>query len=142
VDAAHKRPTVQVVVPFTEDLLLEACLELMATDPSRGSGEPLLVGIQDMGAAGLTSSSVEMAFRAGSGIEMDLDRVPRRETAMTPYELMLSESQERMLLVAKAGREPEVLAVCEKWDIDAAIVGRVTDSGRIVLRSEGSLVAD
>jgi phosphoribosylformylglycinamidine synthase len=133
-DSAAKRPTVQVGDPFTEKLLLEACLELMSSD--------VLVGIQDMGAAGLTSSSVEMASRAGSGIELDLDKVPRRETGMTPYELMLSESQERMLLVAKAGREREVLAVCDKWDIDAAVVGRVTDSGRIVIRSEGRVVGD
>ncbi len=129
-----KRPTVQVGDPFTEKLLLEACLELMAGD--------CLVGIQDMGAAGLTSSSVEMAGRAGSGLELDLDRVPRRETGMTPYELMLSESQERMLLVAKRGREREVQAICEKWDIDAAIVGAVTASGHIVVKSEGEVVAD
>ncbi len=128
-----KRPTVQVGDPFTEKLLLEACLELMATD--------VLVGIQDMGAAGLTSSSVEMAGRAGSGLELDLDRVPRRETGMTPYELMLSESQERMLLVAQAGRESEVLALCDKWDIDAAVVGRVTESGKIVVTSGGEVVA-
>jgi phosphoribosylformylglycinamidine synthase len=100
-----------------------------------------LVGIQDMGAAGLTSSSVEMAGRAGSGLELDLDRVPRRESGMTPYELMLSESQERMLLVAHEGREGEVRAICDKWDIDCAVVGRVTDSGRIVVLSEKREVA-
>ncbi len=133
-ESESKRPTVQVGDPFTEKLLLEACLELMAGDT--------LVGIQDMGAAGLTSSSVEMAGRAGSGLELDLDAVPRRETGMTPYELMLSESQERMLLVAKAGREGEVAAICAKWDIDAAIVGRVTDSGKIVVKSEGAVVAE
>jgi phosphoribosylformylglycinamidine synthase len=120
-----KRPTVQVGDPFTEKLLLEACLELM------GSG--VLVGIQDMGAAGLTSSSVEMAARAGNGIELDLDRVPRRETGMTGYELMLSESQERMLAVVARGQEERVLALFDKWDLDAAVVGRVTDTGRIVV---------
>jgi phosphoribosylformylglycinamidine synthase II len=129
-----KRPTVQVGDPFLEKLLLEACLELFKTD--------CLVGIQDMGAAGLTSSSVEMASRAGSGLDLDLDAVPRRETGMTPYEVMLSESQERMLLVAKKGREAEVLAVCEKWDLAHAVVGRVTDTGRLVLRSGGQVVAD
>ena len=116
-----KRPTVQVGDPFTEKLLLEACLELFQTDA--------LVGIQDMGAAGLTSSSVEMAGRAGSGLDLDVSRVPRRETGMTPYEVMLSESQERMLIVAKAGREQQVLDIFRKWDLDAAVVGRVTDSG-------------
>ncbi|MEK6606069.1 MAG: phosphoribosylformylglycinamidine synthase subunit PurL [Myxococcota bacterium] len=130
----QKRPTVQVGDPFTEKLLLEACLELMASD--------CLVGIQDMGAAGLTSSSVEMAARAGTGIELDLDRVPRRETGMTPYEIMLSESQERMLMVVTAGREAEAQRIFEKWDLDCAIVGRVTTTGRIVVRSEGAVVAD
>src|SRR5207244_11996253 len=103
----EKRPTVQVGDPFTEKLLLEACLELMATD--------LLVGIQDMGAAGLTSSSIEMAARAGSGIEIDLDHVPRREEGMSGYELMLSESQERMLAVVARGREAEALEIFAKW---------------------------
>src|SRR3954451_15264987 len=129
-----KRPTVQVGDPFMEKLLLEACLELFKTD--------CLVGIQDMGAAGLTSSSVEMASRAGSGLELDVDAVPRRETGMTPYEVMLSESQERMLLVAKKGREQEVYAICDKWDLSHALVGRVTDSGRIVIKSGGAVVAD
>jgi len=129
-----KRPTVQVGDPFTEKLLLEACLELMASD--------CLVGIQDMGAAGLTSSSVEMAARAGNGIELDLDRVPRRETGMTAYELMLSESQERMLAVVQRGREAEALAIFEKWDLDAAVVGTVTDSGRIRVLDGGRVVAD
>ncbi len=121
-DSEHKRPTVQVGDPFTEKLLLEACLELFQTDA--------LVGIQDMGAAGLTSSSVEMAGRAGSGLELDVAKVPRREQGMTPYEVMLSESQERMLLVAKAGHEAEVLSIFHKWDLDAAVIGRVTDDGR------------
>jgi phosphoribosylformylglycinamidine synthase len=130
----EKRPTVQVGDPFTEKLLLEACLELMASDS--------IVGIQDMGAAGLTSSSIEMAARAGSGIELDLDRVPRRESGMTPYEIMLSESQERMLMVLRRGDEERAQKIFEKWDLDYAIVGQVTDSGRVVVRSEGRVVAD
>ncbi len=119
------RSTMQVGDPFMGKLILEACLELMSTD--------LLEGIQDMGAAGLTSSSVEMAGRAENGIEIDLDAVPRRAKKMTPYEILLSESQERMLLVAKKGRENEVLEVCKKWDLDAAIIGRVTDTKRWVV---------
>ncbi|MFL5367168.1 MAG: phosphoribosylformylglycinamidine synthase subunit PurL, partial [Myxococcales bacterium] len=133
-ESESKRPTVQVGDPFMEKLLLEACLELFKTD--------CLVGIQDMGAAGLTSSAVEMASRAGSGLEIDLDRVPRRETGMTPYEVMLSESQERMLLVAKKGREEEVLAICDKWDLAHAVVGTVTATGRIVIKSQGKVAAD
>ncbi len=129
-----KRPTVQVGDPFTEKLLLEACLELMASD--------VLVGIQDMGAAGLTSSSVEMAARAGNGIELDLDKVPRRETGMNAYELMLSESQERMLAVVHKGREAEALAIFAKWDLDAAVVGRVTESGKIVVIESGAVQAE
>ena len=132
-ESESKRPTVQVGDPFMEKLLLEACLELFKTDA--------LVGIQDMGAAGLTSSSIEMASRAGSGLELDLDQVPRRESGMTPYELMLSESQERMLLVAKKGREQEVLAICDKWDLSHAVIGRVTDSGQLVLKADGQTVA-
>ncbi|HKW85445.1 MAG TPA: phosphoribosylformylglycinamidine synthase subunit PurL, partial [Nitrospiraceae bacterium] len=129
-----KRPTVQVGDPFTEKLLLEACLELMAGD--------LLVGIQDMGAAGLTSSSCEMASRAGTGIELDLIQVPRREPGMTPYELMLSESQERMLMVARAGKEEEVLKICRKWDLAAAVVGQVTGDGLLRVRDNGKVVAE
>ncbi len=129
-----KRPTVQVGDPFTEKLLLEACLELMETD--------LLVGIQDMGAAGLTSSSCEMAARAGNGIELDLTNVPRREPGMTPYELMLSESQERMLMVAKQGKEDEVLRICRKWDLDCAVVGRVTGDGILRVKDQGKVVAE
>ncbi|MDE3244357.1 MAG: phosphoribosylformylglycinamidine synthase subunit PurL [Nitrospirota bacterium] len=129
-----KRPTVQVGDPFTEKLLLEACLELMDKD--------LLVGIQDMGAAGLTSSSCEMASRAGNGIDLDLTAVPRREPGMTPYELMLSESQERMLMIAKEGKEAEVLAICKKWDLDAAVVGRVTNDGILRVRDQGKVVAE
>jgi phosphoribosylformylglycinamidine synthase len=129
-----KRPTVQVGDPFTEKLLLEACLELMEAD--------LLVGIQDMGAAGLTSSSCEMASRAGNGIELDLTHVPRREPGMTPYELMLSESQERMLMVAKQGMEDEVLRICRKWDLDCAVVGRVTGDGILRVKDQGQVVAE
>jgi phosphoribosylformylglycinamidine synthase len=129
-----KRPTVQVGDPFTEKLLLEACLELMEAD--------LLVGIQDMGAAGLTSSSCEMASRAGNGIELDLTHVPRREPGMTPYELMLSESQERMLMVAKQGKEEEVLRICRKWDLDCAVVGRVTGDGILRVKDQGQVVAE
>jgi phosphoribosylformylglycinamidine synthase subunit PurL len=132
-ESESKRPTVQVGDPFTEKRLLEACLELMATD--------VLVGIQDMGAAGLTSSSFEMAGRAGTGIELDLDRVPRRETGMTPYELMLSESQERMLMVLHEGTEETAKRIFEKWELDAVVVGRVTESGMVTLRDQGRLVA-
>jgi phosphoribosylformylglycinamidine synthase subunit PurL len=130
----EKRPTVQVGDPFKEKLLLEACLELM------GSGA--LVGIQDMGAAGLTSSSVEMAARAGSGIELDLDAVPRRETGMEGWELMLSESQERMLAVVARGREAEAQVIFDKWDLDCAVIGRVTDTGRIRVRDRGEVIID
>ncbi len=119
-DSEDKRPTVQVGDPFTEKLLLEACLELMATDA--------IIAIQDMGAAGLTSSSVEMSDKGGVGIEFDLDQVPVREEAMTPYEIMLSESQERMLMVVKPGREDMARAIFEKWELDFAIIGRVTDT--------------
>ncbi|MCX8101891.1 MAG: phosphoribosylformylglycinamidine synthase subunit PurL [Geminicoccaceae bacterium] len=128
------RPTVQVGDPFTEKLLIEACLELMETG--------CIVAIQDMGAAGLTSSSFEMAARGGTGIELDLDAVPLREAGMTAYEIMLSESQERMLLVAEAGREAEAFRICRKWGLDAAVVGRVTDTGRMVIRHRGAIVAD
>ncbi len=132
--AQQKRPTVQVGDPFTEKLLLEACLEIMAAD--------LLVGIQDMGAAGLTSSSCEMASREGTGVELELANVPRREPGMTPYEIMLSESQERMLMVAKAGKEDDVVRICRKWDLDSAVIGRVTDTGRVVVKERGEVVAD
>ncbi|HEY2797269.1 MAG TPA: phosphoribosylformylglycinamidine synthase subunit PurL [Thermoanaerobaculia bacterium] len=133
-EANQKRPTVQVGDPFTEKLLMEACLELFETDA--------VVGIQDMGAAGLTSSSFEMAGRAGSGVEIDLSKVPVRETGMTPYEIMLSESQERMLLVARRDRLEQALAIFHKWELDAVEIGRVTDSGRVVLFFEGRIVAD
>jgi phosphoribosylformylglycinamidine synthase len=117
----EKRPTVQVGDPFTEKLLLEACLEIMETDA--------IVGIQDMGAAGLTSSSFEMAGRAGTGIRLHLDRVPLRESGMTPYEIMLSESQERMLIVARRGREEDVIRIFSRWDLNAAVIGEVTGDG-------------
>jgi phosphoribosylformylglycinamidine synthase II len=120
-----QRPTMQVGDPFVGKLLLETCLELFAAG--------VLEGIQDMGAAGLTSSSVEMAGRANNGVEIDLDLVPRRAKAMTPYEILLSESQERMLLVATPDNEQRVLAICAKWDLDAAVIGRVTDTKRWVV---------
>ena len=129
-----KRPTVQVGDPFTEKLLLEACLELMATDA--------IVAIQDMGAAGLTSSSFEMASRGGLGIEIDLDRVPVRETAMSAYEIMLSESQERMLMVLRSDREETARAIFAKWALDFAVIGRVTDTGRMAIRKDGAVAAD
>ena len=133
-DAEEKRPTVQVGDPFTEKLLLEACLELMATDA--------IVAIQDMGGAGLTCSSFEMASKGGVGVELDLDRVPVRETGMTPYEIMLSESQERMLMVLGPGRQDTARAVFEKWELDFAVIGRITDSGRMVLKMGGEVVGD
>src|SRR5213076_471336 len=114
----QQRPNVQVGDPFMEKLLLEACLEAMKTGA--------IVGIQDMGAAGLTCSTCEMGGRAGTGIEIELDRVPQRETGMTPYEIMLSESQERMLLVAEKGQEQEVFQIFHKWQIDAVTIGKVT----------------
>jgi phosphoribosylformylglycinamidine synthase len=133
-DAEEKRPTVQVGDPFTEKLLIEACLELMATDA--------IVAIQDMGAAGLTSSSVEMAGKGGVGIELDLDQVPARETGMTAYEFMLSESQERMLMVLRPDREDAARAIFDKWELDFAVIGRLTDTGHIVVRHHGVVEAD
>jgi phosphoribosylformylglycinamidine synthase subunit PurL len=133
-NAGEKRPTVQVGDPLTEKLLIEACLELMAGDA--------IVAIQDMGAAGLTSSSVEMAGKGGLGITLDLDRVPVREPAMTPYEIMLSESQERMLMILAPEREAEAARVFAKWELDFAVIGRVTESGRLILRMHGELAAD
>jgi phosphoribosylformylglycinamidine synthase len=133
-ESEAKRPTVQVGDPFTEKCLIEACLELMRTDA--------IVGIQDMGAAGLTCSSFEMASNSGTGIELDLDRVPQRETGMTPYELLLSESQERMLLVARSGQEERVFEIFRRWDLDAALVGRVTEGGRMCVRWHGETVVD
>ncbi|WP_395644477.1 phosphoribosylformylglycinamidine synthase subunit PurL [Terricaulis sp.] len=129
-----QRPTVQVGDPFLEKLLIEACLELMATDA--------IIGIQDMGAAGLTSSSVEMASKGEAGIELDLDQVPAREEGMTPYEFMLSESQERMLMTLKPGREDEAKRIFEKWGLDAAVIGKTTDTGNLTLRWHGEIVCD
>src|SRR3954465_1612025 len=133
-DSEEKRPTVQVGDPFTEKLLIEACLELMASDA--------IVAIQDMGAAGLTSSSVEMASKGGVGLELDMNQVPCRETGMTPYEMMLSESQERMLMVLKPGREAEAEAIFRKWELDFAVIGEVTNTGRLELVWNGETVAD
>ncbi|MEH7299201.1 phosphoribosylformylglycinamidine synthase subunit PurL [Neobacillus drentensis] len=130
----EKRPAVQVGDPFMEKLLLEACLELIQSDA--------LVGIQDMGAAGLTSSSAEMASKAGMGIEMNLDLVPQRETGMTAYEMMLSESQERMLIVVKKGREQEITSLFEKYDLEAVAIGKVTDDKKLRLIHKGETVAD
>ena len=133
-DSEAKRPTVQVGDPFTEKLLIEACLELMATDA--------IVAIQDMGAAGLTSSSVEMATNGKAGIILDMDKVPCREEGMTPYEMMLSESQERMLMVLKPGKEPMAEAIFKKWELDFAVIGEVTDTGHMVLTFKGEVVCD
>src|ERR1700682_6056241 len=133
-ESQQKRPNVQVGDPFLEKLLLEACLEAMRTGA--------VVAIQDMGAAGLTCSTTEMASRGGTGIEIDLARVPQRESGMTPYEIMLSESQERMLLVAEQGREPEVLQVFKKWGLDAVVVGQVTEGGLLRVKDHGVVVAE
>jgi phosphoribosylformylglycinamidine synthase subunit PurL len=137
-DSEEKRPTIQVGDPFTEKLLIEACLELMASDA--------IVAIQDMGAAGLTSSSVEMASKGGVGIRLDMNQVPCRETGMTPYEMMLSESQERMLMVLKPGREAEAEAIFRKWELDFAVIGEVTEAGpnggHMELVWNGETVAD
>jgi phosphoribosylformylglycinamidine synthase subunit PurL len=132
--SAEKRPAVQVGDPFMEKLLLEACLEVMKTDA--------LVGIQDMGAAGLTCSTTEMGSRGGAGVEIDVAHVPQRETGMTPYEIMLSESQERMLLVVKKGREAEVERIFDKWDLHAVHIGDVTDDGFLRVKSSGNVVAE
>src|SRR6185436_7387236 len=132
--SAEKRPAVQVGDPFMEKLLLEACLELMQTDA--------LVGVQDMGAAGLTCSTSEMGALGGSGVEIDVSLVPQRETGMTPYEIMLSESQERMLLVVKEGREADVERIFEKWDLHAVRIGRVTDDGMMRVADRGTVVAE
>jgi phosphoribosylformylglycinamidine synthase len=133
-DSEEKRPTVQVGDPFTEKLLLEACLELMATDA--------IVAIQDMGAAGLTSSSVEMSSKGGLGIELDLDKVPVRENKMTAYEIMLSESQERMLMVLKPAAMEKARAIFDKWELDFAVIGTLTDTGHLVLKKDGQVQAD
>jgi phosphoribosylformylglycinamidine synthase len=133
-DSEEKRPTVQVGDPFTEKLLIEACLELMASDA--------IVAIQDMGAAGLTSSSVEMASKGGVGLRLDLDKVPVREERMTPYEMMLSESQERMLMVLKPGREDFAEAIFRKWELDFAVIGEVVPGGNLTLMFHGEKVGE
>lgn len=133
-DSEAKRPNVQVGDPFTEKRLLEACMEAFEED--------VIVGIQDMGAAGVTSSSFEMASRAGTGIKMYLDRVPQREENMTPYEILLSESQERMLMVAERGREEEIFKIFRKWELDAVVVGEVTNTGRMVITWHGEEVVN
>src|SRR5206468_4848105 len=132
--SAEKRPAVQVGDPFMEKLLLEACLEVMRADA--------LVGIQDMGAAGLTCSTTEMGSRGGAGVEIHVSLVPQREAGMTPYEIMLSESQERMLLVVKRGRQREVEEIFEKWDLHAAHIGEVTDDGKLRIRNRGDVAAE
>ena len=133
-NAESQRPTVQVGDPFTEKLLLEACLELMATDA--------IVAIQDMGAAGLTSSSVEMASKGGLGMELILDDVPQREIGMNAYEMMISESQERMLMILKPGREAQAQSIFKKWDLDCVVIGKLTDTGRLVVKHKGFVEAD
>src|SRR5213082_2609093 len=132
--SAEKRPAVQVGDPFMEKLLLEACLELMQTDA--------LIGVQDMGAAGLTCSTCEMGSRGGAGIEIDVMHVPQRETGMTPYEIMLSESQERMLLVVKRGREADVERIFDKWDLHAVRIGAVTTDGQLRVKERGIVVGE
>ena len=133
-EAEEKRPAVQVGDPFTEKLLLEACLELFKTG--------VVVGIQDMGAAGLTSSSTEMAERAGTGIRIDIEKVPRREESMTPYEVMLSESQERMLIVLEKGKEEIAEKIFRKWGLDFSVIGEVTDTGKLIIAEEGKIAAE
>ena len=133
-ESREDRPAVQVGDPFKEKLLLEACLELLARDA--------VAGIQDMGAAGLTCSTCETASRAGSGIEIDLAKVPKREPGMTPYEIMLSESQERMLIIARRGKENLVREIFEKWDVPCAEIGRVTDDGMMRVRNDGTIAAE
>jgi phosphoribosylformylglycinamidine synthase subunit PurL len=129
-----KRPTVQVGDPFTEKLLLEACMELMQSD--------CILSIQDMGAAGLTSSSFEMSGKGGTGIELDLEKVPQREEGMTPYEIMLSESQERMLMIIKPEKEAFAREIFERWSLDFAVIGKVTNSGRVIIKMNGKVYAD
>lgn len=129
-----KRPTVQVGDPFSEKLLLEACQELMQSD--------CILSIQDMGAAGLTSSSFEMSGKGGTGVELNLENVPQREEGMTPYEIMLSESQERMLMIVRPEKEEFAKAVFDKWNLDFAVIGKVTDTGRVVLKMHDKIYAD
>ncbi len=129
-----KRPTVQVGDPFAEKLLLEACMELMQSD--------CILSIQDMGAAGLTSSSFEMSGKGGTGIELNLEKVPQRELGMTPYEIMLSESQERMLMIIKQEKEQFAKEIFDKWQLDFAVIGKVTDTGRVVVKMNGEIFAN
>ena len=133
-NSEEKRPTVQVGDPFTEKLLIEACMELMQTD--------VIQSIQDMGAAGLTSSSFEMASKGGMGVELNMETVPQREEGMTPYEMMLSESQERMLIILKPGKEDIARKIFEKWELDFAVIGHLTNTGRMVLKFHGDVVCD
>src|SRR6201989_1519675 len=133
-ESKEARPAVQVGDPFREKLLLEACLELLATDA--------VAGIQDMGAAGLTCSTCETASRGGTGVEIDLAKVPKREPGMTPYEILLSESQERMLIIARHGCENIVREIFDKWDVPCAEIGRVTDDGVMRVRNNGSIAAE
>src|SRR6202022_276858 len=133
-ESRQDRPAVQVGDPFKEKLLLEACLELLARDA--------VAGFQDMGASSLTCSSCETASRAGSGIEIDLAKVPKREPGMTPYEILLSESQERMLIIARRGKEGVVREIFDKWDVPCAEIGRVTDDGMMRVRNNGSVAAE
>src|SRR2546430_14283105 len=133
-DAEEKRPTVQVGDPFSEKLLLEACLEIMAKD--------CVIAIQDMGAAGLTCSAVEMGAKGNLGVDLELDKVPCRETGMTAYEMMLSESQERMLMVLKPEKEAEAEAIFRKWGLDFAVVGHTTPTKRFIVRHGGKVMAD
>ncbi len=133
-ESREDRPAVQVGDPFKEKLLLEACLELLATDA--------VAGIQDMGAAGLTCSTCETASRGGTGVEIDLAKVPKRETGMTPYEILLSESQERMLIIARRGKEDVVRRIFDKWDVPCAEIGRVTDDGMMRVLNNGSTAAE
>ncbi len=132
--SAEKRPAVQVGDPFMEKLLLEACLEVMKTGA--------LVGLQDMGAAGLSCATSEMSARGHMGMDVEVTKVPQRETGMTPYEIMLSESQERMLFVVHSGREGDVERIFEKWDLHAVCIGRVTDDGLVRVREHGTVVAE
>jgi phosphoribosylformylglycinamidine synthase len=129
-----KRPTVQVGDPFTEKLLLEACQELMQHD--------CILSIQDMGAAGLTSSSFEMSGKGGTGIELNLEKVPMRETGMTPYEIMLSESQERMLMIIKPEKEEFARKIFEKWGLDFAVIGVVNDTGKVIIKMNNKIYAE
>ena len=131
-NSEEKKPTVQVGDPFTEKLLLEACLELMQDDS--------IIAIQDMGAAGLTSSSVEMASKGSLGIELELDKVPCREDNMTPYEMMLSESQERMLIILEDGKEDQARKIFEKWDLDFVVIGKTNDPKNLILKYQNKVV--